>query len=564
MALLKIKNLITLLVLILVFSFAKNASAATLSLKPSQAKVSVGNIITVQILVNTNGQTINNADSIIQYPKDLLEIVSIDKTSIFPLWVQEPSFSNNTGQFTFNGGVPDPGYQGNAGKAASMTFKAKKAGSASIIFLESAIRANDGLGTDVLTSKNGAEIQIIQEPETIKEQVFSTGLTSRNHPNQNNWYNNNTADMIWRLPSDVTAVKTLLNSYSNSSPTVYYSEPITKKSIENIKDGIWYFHLSYLKSGVWSKSEHYRLKIDTVSPSDLTIDHRKDDIGQIIINMKALDDLSGMDSFKIIPDNENAIIVKANPNGEASAEIPFSTAGEHVVTVIGQDKAGNSTEGKINVTSNIVSELRFDSYPTELKINESVEASGSAPYPYAQIRISLKAENGITETYKVKSNSYSKFNFISQSITKEGKYILWAEILSDAGDIKYTSDKLIVIVETPLLLQIGSYTIGLMKVLIPALFLLILFVLLLLKGWLKFWKLYRNVKKESAEAEKIINKSFDLLKKDLYDHINKIKKAQTTRKLTKEELDFLEEFEVELSDAKKIIDKEVEDISHIK
>src|SRR3989344_4368368 len=91
-----------------VFSFG-TAEAATLFIKPTQTEVSVGNIVHVQISVDTSGKVINNAESIVQFPKDLLEIVSLDKTaSIFSLWVEEPSFSNSIGQATFNGGVPNP------------------------------------------------------------------------------------------------------------------------------------------------------------------------------------------------------------------------------------------------------------------------------------------------------------------------------------------------------------------------------------------------------------------------------------------------------------------------
>jgi len=112
-------------------------------------------------------------------------------------------------------------------------------------------------------------------------------------------------------------------------------------------------------------------------------------------------------------------------------------------------------------------------------------------------------------------------------------------------------------------IKVGSYTIGLMKVLIPALILLILFLLILLYGWHKFWSLYRRVKKESAEAEKITGRSFDLLRKDLHGHIAKLKRTQARRSLTQEEADFLERFEEELSEAEEVIEKEIKDISDL-
>jgi hypothetical protein len=140
----------------------------------------VGNIITMKVYVNTLGKSINNADAIIQFPTDMLDVISITKnSSIFSLWVEEPSFSNNIGTITFNGGVPSPGYTGQSGYIVSVTFKAKKQGTASILFTDGSVRENDGLGTDILTGKNGSTIQIIAPVvEEIKTPVKTTIKTT--------------------------------------------------------------------------------------------------------------------------------------------------------------------------------------------------------------------------------------------------------------------------------------------------------------------------------------------------------------------------------------------------
>ena len=76
-------------------SFTEQALAATLSFSPSTANVSVGNIVSVKVVVNTLGEAINNAEVNIQFPSDLLEVVSVSKSSsVFSLWVEEPIFSN--------------------------------------------------------------------------------------------------------------------------------------------------------------------------------------------------------------------------------------------------------------------------------------------------------------------------------------------------------------------------------------------------------------------------------------------------------------------------------------
>lgn len=148
--------------IILFLLFPCLSEAATISIAPSAQSVSVGNIFTVQVLVNTLNQYINNGEAVIQFPTDMLEVVSLTKSSsIFSLWVEEPQYSNNTGKITFNGGVANPGYNGSGGSVASITFRANKTGNASIIFTDGAVRANDGLGTNILTNKISGSVQIV-------------------------------------------------------------------------------------------------------------------------------------------------------------------------------------------------------------------------------------------------------------------------------------------------------------------------------------------------------------------------------------------------------------------
>lgn len=554
------------LFLAICFSFSAGVvDAATLSMKPSQTQVTVGNIVNVQISVDTSGKVINNAESIIQFPKDLLEVISIDKTSIFSLWVEEPSYSNNTGQLTFNGGVPNPGFQGSNGRVLSVTFRTKKIGTASVVFSSSAVRENDGLGTDILSNKIGSNITIVSGQDTIPKPKSSTlAIASRTHPDQNSWYNKRDAYLSWALPEKATAVKTLLNSRRDSEPTILYEDPITSRSIDDVEDGIWYFHASYLANGVWSDTEHYKLQIDTASPTDLSVETTKSDSGKTTLLLKAGDSLSGVDRYQVVVDSESPIQVKSGINGDASVEIPFYRSGEHNLTVSVFDKAGNKAETKITVVADYALELRIDSYPVTIQVNENIEISGTAPYPNASLKVSLKNEDNVVKTYKIKSNSSSKFDFISEPISVKGDYVLWVDMLKDNGEVILSSQEIAVSAEIPFLIQIGSYTIGLMKVLVPAVILLLIFLFILIYGMYKFFALYRKLKKEGREAEKMLEKSFNILREDIREHVIKLKKIESRRKLTYEEIEFLERFEEELSKAEGVIEKEVEDIYKLK
>jgi len=59
----------------------------------------------------------------------------------------------------------------------------------------------------------------------------------------------------------------------------------------------------------------------------------------------------------------------------------------------------------------------------------------------------------------------------------------------------------------------------------------------------------------------MLHRSFKVLRGDLAEHIKKLHKARKSRTLTEEELEFLEQFGNDLSEAEQIIAKEVADIS---
>jgi hypothetical protein len=216
------------LFLIALCSYPKLTYAASLSLSPSSTSVTAGNTVSVSIKVNTSGKYINNAEAVLQFPTDLLEVTSISKnSSIFSLWVGEPSFSNSSGTISFNGGIANPGFSGSSGSVASVTFKAKKTGSASISFTESAVRENDGLGTNILTSKTGSVIEIkAPQPTPAPEPVVEEEDDADTTPPQ-------PFTPTSRLYKNQTIVK--LNAEDSQSGIGYYTIQIDDSEIFTVK-----------------------------------------------------------------------------------------------------------------------------------------------------------------------------------------------------------------------------------------------------------------------------------------------------------------------------------------
>ncbi len=168
------KNKLYLLILLLpIFFFAHLAQAASIYTASSASNVNVNQSFTVTINTNTEGAYINNAEGIVSFPNDLLSVSSINSSdSIFSMWVEQPKFSNVAGTITFNGGIPTPGFIGSRGKILSITFQAKKAGTAIISFSSANVFANDGMGTDITSGKTGSTINIgnvvVKTPPPVK------------------------------------------------------------------------------------------------------------------------------------------------------------------------------------------------------------------------------------------------------------------------------------------------------------------------------------------------------------------------------------------------------------
>ncbi len=337
-----------------VFLLGRNgAHAATLQINANPVSLSPGGIATLSIVLNSEGVAINNADARIVFPADLLEVISISKGgSIFSLWVEEPVYSNVTGIITFNGGIPAPGFTGSYGTALSVVVKAKKTGQADLIFSDAAVRANDGLGTDVLTAKTGKTISITEKETpsitaTPTPAPSSTALhiTSPTHPSQELWYKDSSPIYRWNIPTGVTAIQTGIDNNAFGVPRVTYSPAIKERTIADLEDGVWYFKARARKDGVWGPTSTYIVRIDTTIPKKNDVVFSYDDTKKVLtINADIIDEMSGLDYYEI---HINGALLQKVPAGDfasGSYELAVNTPGDNTVTLVAVDRAGNSVE----------------------------------------------------------------------------------------------------------------------------------------------------------------------------------------------------------------------------
>lgn len=330
------------------FAGFSSASAATLQINANSAILSPGDTTIVNIVVNTEGVAVNNAEAQILFPSDLIDVLSVSKTgSVLSFWAEDPSFSG--GIITFNGGVPTPGYTGAQGLLISVVVKAKKAGQAVFMFSNTAVRANDGLGTNVLTSQQGKIITIVKKEEPLKTIPIVLGpalkIVSSTHPIQDQWYKDRDPVFRWVIPDGSDAIQTIIDNDISVTPRVTYSPAIREKAIKDLEDGVWYFKARARRNKAWGPISAYIVRIDATPPQAKNVAFTYNNNDKILRVAAEIQDIaSGIDHYEIFIDDVfvKKISVEEFINGVYM--LTFNTPGDHIVKLLASDRANNSVE----------------------------------------------------------------------------------------------------------------------------------------------------------------------------------------------------------------------------
>lgn len=261
----------------IVVAFPLSTSAATLFFAPTSNTVQVGGTLSVDVNVSSPDRAMNAVSAEISYPSNV-ELLAVSKAgSILTIWAAEPSFSNAKGVATFEGIVPNPGYTGGSGRLVTLTFRAKAAGNATLSFLSGSVLANDGLATNILTASPGARISISEgtpapapAPKLESKTPASRSdvrlvVVSPTHPDETKAYRAPRVRFEWGVPPGVEAVRILYDDSPRTTPTVFYSPPISFKEI-TAEDGVWYFHAQARTADGWGPVTHFKFTIDPNEP----------------------------------------------------------------------------------------------------------------------------------------------------------------------------------------------------------------------------------------------------------------------------------------------------------
>lgn len=533
--------------------------AATLKLTSSSPRIFVGDTATVWVVVHTEGVAINNAEATIQYPSDIVEVVSVSRgSSIFSLWVEEPTFSNSTGVISFNGGISTPGYTGSSGNILSITVRAKKVGQANFSYSGAAVRANDGLGTNVLTGRSGIVLSVVPKEQKTedpiqKEEVINRTtlkISSPTHPNQEVWYKEKNAVFRWTLPSDVDAIQTAIDNNDSGSPRVVYRPPIQTKEIEMVSDGVWYFKIRAQKDSSWGPVSTYLARIDATPPEKKSVDFAYDEtFGTLSIFADIQDKTSGVDYYEISINDELVKTVPAKEFVDGVYRMNVASPGNNSIALKAFDRAGNSVEATGSFRSKGLPGLKLEPIPPRVSIGEQVLVKGTTKLTNADVVVHVQHEDGENLQLKTKSNSEGVF-FVFVHTRKAGMYDIWARAgLENQG---VSSEHLFTKASYEFMFILGPYSISGISLVI---------VIILLLAILITFSYYRGHRKAKSRPKRTIKdlhkqdhaKALDLLKKRLERHLYIIQNTRQKRLLTIDEKRIKEDIENDLDE----IDREL-------
>lgn len=316
------------------------AGNATMTLSPSSTTVAAGNNFALQVSLNGNGENIDTARAIVQYPANLVQAVNFSLNG--PLGNTSPgNYLNNSGTLSGGGFTVGGGVNGQSNFAV-ITFRALAVGTANISLSPSSRAISAGVEKINTGSLNTATITITDQlPSPTSPSGTDLVITSPTHPDIGEWYNSDHAVFNW------TAVG---NRYRWTFDTKSESEgrkgiSSREVTINKLRDGISYFHLT-TEVGGEDVTLHYPIQNDQTVPRRFSPFLEVGEDNLLMLRFSTTDATSGIDRYEVQL-NEGLFVEQSSPY-----PLEGLSVGENMAIIRAFDMAGNFREGWIQFVVN--------------------------------------------------------------------------------------------------------------------------------------------------------------------------------------------------------------------
>lgn len=563
-----------------VFALPAEAQSASLYLSPSSNSYTVGNTFSVDVKINTGGQSINAAQGTLVFDTNAFEVTGTSKKgSVFTLWIQDISVSNSAGTITFSGGLPSPGFSGSAGKLFTIILKVKTSGVGRITWSSGAVLVNDGRGTNILASMEGGgytlnpliTIPSAPSPAALGGRPSAPLVTSLTHPDEDKWYSNSNPVFKWSLPEDVSHISYSLTQGPDTNPKIVIVDPRTKASFDDVDDGIWYFHINFKNNIGWGALTHRKVLIDTESPEPFAIKFIDDDDltnPRPAISLTVQDSLSGIFQYEISINggDKETVLQETLLAGENVHRLSLQPPGDHTIVVGAYDEAGNYTIDVRKFTIESIEPPLIDEYTQVIDSGGTLIIKGNF-LPAGTVRVYVQKEGEDAMWKEVKSNKEGGWVYVHARTIERGVYRIWVEGIDTRGAQSYPSEKIHIAVKVPALLGIGKLAVDYLSVVVSLIAIFVLIIGAALFGWYRMtaweraigiWS--KKLRREVHEADDSVQKACYALYDELSEQLEAFEHVKTKRQLTREEKRMVKQFKKALDVAERYISKEIKDV----
>ncbi len=289
------RGVVKIILVVLLFSWPLTSWAAEIYFIPAYLEVKENSTFIVDVLLNSE-ERINAIDATIVWPADKLQWFATNKGgSIFDLWVKDP-MPLSAGRLRLLAGSTQ-GFKGRGGKVVSIVFKAKTVDKQVKLDLADDIKIllADGKATPADVDKLSATFDVKQD----KEEII---ITSRNQPDQNRWYNNNTFDVHWPFQLGWEYSYIISRDQTIGPDDIPERDRLFDIEFKDLPDGVYYFHLRARPAGgEWGEKITKRAQIDTTPPHSLIVRVSRDEFipGKVKLVFVGMDDMSGIDHYEV-------------------------------------------------------------------------------------------------------------------------------------------------------------------------------------------------------------------------------------------------------------------------
>src|SRR3989304_4188836 len=225
---------LTILFLLLLITSPLFAAGAKLFLSPETGTQYVGSYLSVDVLVNTGGNSTNAYRAVVTYPAAKLEAVAVSTGgSVCSLRTPPtPRFPNDSGTATFECGATKA-YKGTSGRIGRIDFLVKAAGKAAVSISAGEGKKADGIGTELLSSRGAASFDLQETPVGVPV------ISSSTHPNQNAWYREKSVELAWTATAGEGGFSSPPNQKPRDAPDDISEGPAAGKTYEGVDAGGW-------------------------------------------------------------------------------------------------------------------------------------------------------------------------------------------------------------------------------------------------------------------------------------------------------------------------------------